>query len=183
MDLPHWALGLRNAETVEAKSEKDHGGLNDVPGKLRVDYRYPARGDLPGVHLTWYHGGWKPEGAEAYGKGSAVLFEGENGRLLADYHSKKLFVDEEKDAAVAKTETIPNSVGHHKEWLDAIRNRGTTTCNFDYSGALAETVQLGNVSHRVGDRKLEWDDKNLRATNVKAAAQFVRREYRKGWVL
>jgi predicted dehydrogenase len=183
MDLPHWALGLRNALTIEATAGKHHDGQNDVPAKLRVEYHYPARGALPPVHLTWYHGGWKPDGAEKYDKGSAVLFEGEHGRLLADYHSKKLFLDKEQDDAARKIESIPNSIGHHREWLGAIRTSGETTCNFDYSGALAETVLLGNVSHRLGGKKLEWDDKNLKATNLPQAAKLVRREYRKGWVL
>ena len=183
MDLPHWALELRNVLTVEATAGKHHEGQNDVPAKLRVEYHYPARGDLPPVHLTWYHGGWKPQGAEKYDKGSAVLFEGEKGRLLADYHSRKLFLDREQADAAREVDHIPNSIGHQREWLDAIRKRGETTCNFDYSGALAETVQLGNVSHRLGGKKLVWDDRKLKATNVAGASELVQREYRKGWVL
>jgi predicted dehydrogenase len=183
MDLPHWALDLRHATTVEASGVKDYEGENDVPGKMKVEYDYPARGTLPPVRLTWYHGGWLPEGAEAYGKSSAVLFEGERGRLLVDYDTYKLFLDREAAQAAREVERIPPSPGHHQEWLDAIRARGTTTCNFDYSGALAETVLLGNVSYRAGGKKLEWDDKTLTATNVPEAAQYVRREYRKGWTL
>jgi hypothetical protein len=30
--------------------------------------------------------------------------------------------------------TITASVGHHREWLQAIRTGGATACNFDYSG-------------------------------------------------
>ncbi len=183
MDLPHWALGLRNATTVQATGEKTYKGANDVPDRLQVEYRYPARGKLPPVHLTWYHGGLQPQGAEAYKKSSAVLFEGDNGRLLADYHSRKLYMDDGAAEPAMPPQAIPNSVGHHREWLEAIRSRGETTCNFDYSGALAETVLLGNVSYRVGGKKLAWDDEKLVATNCPAAAQYVRREYRKGWTL
>jgi hypothetical protein len=35
---------------------------------------------------------------------------------------------------------------------------------------------------RVG-RKLEWDGPNMGAQNAPEAANFVRREYRKGWKL
>jgi hypothetical protein len=73
-------------------------------------------------------------------------------------------------------------VGHHREWIQAVRTRGPTTCNFDYSGALAEAVLLGNVSYRTG-KKLEWDADGARVTNCPEAAAFIRREYRRGWTL
>ena len=182
MDLPHWALDLRAPLTVEAKGEKDYDGDNDVPGKLRVDYRYPARGELPQVHLTWYHGGLMPEGAEAYGMGSAVLFEGTEGRLIADYGTRKFYFDDKRSDPPAPPQSIPASVGHHREWIEAVRSRGPTTCDFDYSGALAEAVLLGNVAYRLG-KKLDWDEKSCRVTNVTEAAQYIQREYRQGWTL
>ena len=183
MDLPHWALDLREVTSVEAKGEVTHDGDNKVPDNMQVEFRYPARGELPPVHLTWYHGKWRPE--EAAGlphMDNAILFEGEKGRLLADYGTRRIFMADGDGEPVAPPETIPPSVGHHQEWLDAIRTRGTTTCNFDYSGALAETVLLGNVAYRTGKR-LKWDNDALRATNAPEAAQYVQREYRKGWSL
>lgn len=182
MDLPHWALDLGAPTTIEAEGEKDYEGDNDVPGKLRVDYRYPARGALPAVHLTWYHGGLMPEGAEAYGMGSAVLFEGTEGRLVADYGSRKLYFEDGRGDPQAPPQTIPASIGHHREWIEAVRSRGPTTCNFQYSGNLAEAVLLGNVSYRCGKR-LEWDAREARVTNAPEAASYIRREYRRGWTL
>jgi predicted dehydrogenase len=184
MDLPFWALDLRYPTSVEGKGEKTSHGDNNVPDNMRVDYHFPARGDKPPVHLTWYHGDWQPEGAEEYGKRSAVLFEGAgaSGRLLADYTTRKLFM---LDGTQPKPppESIPNSIGHWKEWTEACKSRGPTTCNFDYSGALAEAVLLGNVSYRAGGEKLTWDAEALRATNSSDADQFIKREYRKGWTL
>ena len=182
IDLPFWALDLRYADTIRAEGEKTYEGDNMVPDKLRVDYQFPARGDKPPVHLTWYQGGYRPEGAAEYNKGAAVLFEGERGRLLADYGSLKVFTDS-GDAVETPPQTIPASIGHHREWTEACKTRGTTTCNFDYSGALAETVLLGNVSYRVGGKKLEWDPASLQATNCPEADEFIRRRYRKGWRL
>jgi hypothetical protein len=149
---------------------------------MQVDYHFPARGDQPPVHMTWYHGAWKPEGAEVYGKTSAVLFEGPRGRLLADYGTKKLFMNEGAEPA-APQPSIPNSIGHWKEWAEACKTRGPTTCNFDYSGALAEAVLLGNVSYRAGGQKLVWDADKLKATNSSDADQFIQRQYRAGWTL
>lgn len=182
MDLPFWALKLKYPKTVVGVGEKGHGGENDCPSQMRVDYEFSEREDLPPVHMTWYHGGWKPKGAEAYEKNSAVLFEGDDGRLLADYGTNKVFMEAGKEAKpVEPYLTRPKS--HHIEWLDAIRNGTPTGSNFGYAGPLTETVLLGNVSYRSGQKKLEWDAENLKVTNVPEAAQYIQREYRKGWTL
>ena len=182
MDLPFWALDLRYPTSVEGKGEKTSEGDNQVPDNMRVDYHFPARGERPPVHLTWYHGAWKPDWAEEYDKRSAVLFEGSKGRLLADYGSRKLFMDDDSQPA-APPQSIPNSKGHWVEWTDAIRSRGQTTCNFDYSGALAEAVLLGNVSYRAGQQKLAWDAEALRATNTSDADAFLSASIAPGWTL
>ncbi len=182
MDLPFWALDLRYPTSVEAKGEKTSTGDNDVPDNMQVDYHFPARGNQPPVHLTWYHGAWRPPGAEEYGKTSAVLFEGAGGKLLADYGTRKLFMLDGTEPA-APPQTIPNSIGHWAEWAQACKSRGPTTCNFDYSGALAEAVLLGNVCYRAGGQKLLWDAEALKATSNSAADEFIRRAYRAGWSL
>ena len=183
MDLPYWALDLKYPKTVEATGEKGHEGDNECPNFMKVDYQFAARGEMPPVHVTWYHGGWKPKGAEEYGKSSAVLFEGSEGRLLADYTTRKLFMESGKEARAVKP-TIADSIGHHREWIEAVKtNGGPTTCNFQYGALLTEAGHLGNVSYRVGKKKLAWDAEHAKATNCPEADQFIRREYRKGWTL
>jgi hypothetical protein len=78
--------------------------------------------------------------------------------------------------------TIPDSVGHHKEWIAACKTGSATTCNFDYSGRLSEAVLLGNVSYRIG-KKIEWDAAGLRAVNAPEAAAHIMHVYRSGWTL
>jgi hypothetical protein len=102
--------------------------------------------------------------------------------LLANY-SKRLLLPESQFADFEPPEpTIPPSIGHHREWIVACKTGSPTTCNFDYSGPLTEAVLLGNVSYRAGS-KLEWDAKNLKATNCPEADPLIRREYRQGWTL
>ncbi|MBI3468593.1 MAG: Gfo/Idh/MocA family oxidoreductase [Planctomycetes bacterium] len=177
MDLPYWALDLRAPVSVEARGGKGHDGENDCPNDLQVDYHYPARGDLPPVHLTWYQGKYRPSEMAEYGdgKGSAVLFEGTKGRLVADYETHKVFMGDGLDFT-RPPQTIPLSPGHHAEFIEAVKTRGPTTCNFDYSGALTEAVLLGNVSYRAGGVKLAWDDGKLRAINCPEADKHIRRE-------
>ncbi len=193
LDLPHWALGLRDCVSVEVV-DGPPADAESVPPWLVLRYQYPARGDKPAVRLTWYHGGRQPEllksilpGARRQGDAekqppwdSGVLFVGAQGMLLADYTRYLLLPQERFASFVPPKPSIPDSIGHHREWLDACKRGGPTTCNFDYAGALTETVLLGNVAHRAG-AKLEWDDKALRATNTAKAEAFVQHSYREGW--
>ena len=180
MDLPFWALDLTAPTTIDAKGHVEYDGENRVPSVMRVDYQFPARGELSPVQLTWYHGSWTPD---VHGRRSGVLFEGENGMILANYNTHMVFVGDEKGSVQERPEPwIPSSIGHHQEWIEAIKSRGPTTCNFGYSGPLSETALLGNVSYRA-KQKLEWDSKAFKVTNTRDAEQFIQREYRKGWSL
>lgn len=181
MDLPFWALQLGAPTTITAHGEKGHDGDNECPQRLQVDYQFPARGDAPPVHLTWYHGGWRPDGAEQYQKNSAVLFEGTEGRVLADYGTNKIFLNSGATAQPVKP-WITDSIGHHKEWLRAIRTGETTGSHFEYAANLTEAVHLGNIAYRVG-KPIAFDAVNLKCVDCPEADPIIRREYRAGWVL
>jgi len=181
IDLSYWALKLRHPISVHAEGPP----LNPqtAPEWLIVHYEFPTRGELPPVKLTWYNGGKRPHyfAEDKLPKwGDGTLFVGEKGMLLADYGKHVLLPEKDFAGFVPPPPSIPDSIGHHKEWIDACKNNGPTTCNFDYSGALTETVLLGTVSFRVG-QKLEWDAKHLKATNCPEANQFIQHHYRKGW--
>lgn len=183
MDLPHWALDLRHPSTVEAQGPPVKE--ETTPKWLIVRYTHPARGQRAPVNLTWYQGGRRPpQFAQGilpqWGDGN--LFIGSKGMLLADYDRYALLPEKEFVDFKAPTPFIPDSIGHHLEWIEACKTGNPTTCNFDYSGALTETVLLGNVAYRAGC-KLEWDAVRLKATNCPQADRYLRREYRKGWQL
>jgi predicted dehydrogenase len=186
MDLPHWALNLRQPTTVAAQGRVTYQGDNAMPDLLQVEYEYPARGDQPPVHLTWYHGVSGPDlngKVRHAGYPNGVLFEGAKGSLIADYGKHRLLPEDRFKDFRPPPQTIAPSAGHHREWLSAIREGGRTTCNFDYSGALAETVLLGNVAYRAGGGKLQYDAKTGRVAGNNNAEQYLKREYRRGWAL
>ena len=183
MDLPFWALALRHPSTIEAEGPPVHP--ETAPIWLVVRYEFPARGDRPPVALTWYDGGQKPKALpaeKAHEWGDGVLFVGDKGMLLADYNRRILMPEEKFRDFKPPEPTIPASIGHHAEWIAACKDGRPTTCNFDYSGALTETVLLGNVAYRAG-KKLVWDAQHLKAENCSEADAFLKREYRKGWTL
>jgi hypothetical protein len=113
--------------------------------------------------------------------GDGNLFVGDKGMLLAGYSDHRLLPEKDFTGFKRPEPFIPKSLGHHKEWIEACKTGGATTCNFDYSGALTEAVLLGTVSYRSG-KPLVWDAAKLKA-DVPEAERFVHKTYRKGWVL
>lgn len=182
-DLPFWALKLQHPLTVAATGPKPHPEI--APASMTATYEYGARGEMPAVRLTWYQGEEKPEllrGGLIPKWDSGVLFVGSKGMLLADYGRHLLLPEDKFKDFERPPQTIPESIGHHKEWIHACKAGAPTTCSFDYSGPLTEANHLGNVAYRLG-KKIEWDAKSLKAKNAPEADKLIRREYRKGWSL
>lgn len=182
MDLPFWALDLRHPTAVEATGSPYSSETTATWTTVRYDF--PARGDSkPAVQLTWYDGGKRPKHF-AEGKlpswGDGVLFVGAKGMMLADYGRYVLLPEKEFAGFQPPAKSIPDSIGHHAEWIKACKTGSPTTCNFDYSGALTESVLLGAAAYRVGKR-LEWDATALRAPNCPESDVYLRKSYRKGW--
>jgi predicted dehydrogenase len=183
MDLPYWALDLRNPTRVAATGPEVNA--ETTPAWLQVDYDFAARPQLPALKLTWYNGGKRPP-QFAEGKlpawGDGTLFVGETGMLLADYGRYVLLPEKDFADYTPPPPTIPASIGHHKEWIEACKTGGPTTCNFDYSGALSEAVLLGCVAYRTGET-IDWDPKALKCRHSAAATAMLRPHYRAGWKL
>ena len=192
MDLPFWALKLRNPVIIEAEGPPQHD--ESTPRWLKIIYKFPARdgGKLAPVTMTWSDGGKKPDGlaellaplgpkaAKKWACG--ILFVGDKGMVLSNYNAHILLPKEKFATAKPPAATIPPSIGHHKEWFEACKTGGATTCNFAYSGALTEAVLLGTVAYRTGE-KINWDAKNLKAVNCPSADEYIRKDCRKGWDL
>jgi predicted dehydrogenase len=178
-DLAFWALDLGSPTAVTATGAKGHAGVNDAAAEMRVDYEFPAAGKRGPVKLVWRHGGARPNEAKDFPYQTGVLFIGSEGMLAADYGSMVL---KRRDGAPGKAAApIPASIGHHREWLAAIRTGGPTTCNFDYSGNLAEAVLLGTAAFRAAPgRRLEWNAADLRIGDP-AAQKLIAKQYRAGW--
>ncbi len=183
LDLPFWALGLRYPTLIEAKGPPVHP--ETTPRSMKVRFRFPARGGLPAVTFTWSHGS-RPAQLSTVSDpskwGTGMLFVGDKGMLLASLSQWKLLPESDFADYEPPEPSIPDSIGHHKEWIVACKEGGQTTCNFGYSGALNEAVLLGNAAYRVG-QKLEWDAANVKAANCPEAEPYINRPYRDGWAL
>jgi predicted dehydrogenase len=188
IDHPYWALKLGYPESVESSST--HINSETAPLASLVTYRFPAREGMPPVTMYWYDGGLRPPRPvelelQTTLPPNGVLYVGDRGKIFhKDSGDHPKLIPLSRMRGFNRPEkTLPRVNGsHQQEWIDACKGGKPACSNFDYSGPLTEVVLLGNLALRTQGR-LMWDGPNMRVTNNDAANQFVKREYRNGWML
>ena len=164
-----------------------------LPVASVVHYQFPARGDMPPVALHWYDGGIVParpvelEDSRELNREDGVIFVGDHGKMLVEGwggESPRLIPETKMQTYKRPPKTLPRSVGHHQEWVDACKGNDATRSNFpDFAGPLTEAVLLGTISVRLGGKKLHWDAANFKITNDEDANKLLHYRYREGWSL
>jgi predicted dehydrogenase len=178
VDLVHWAMDVDAPHTISATGGRYALADNaEVPDTLDVTYEY-QKGDQKFL-MVWSHTDASTHGLD--NKGLGIMFQGTDATLVADYSTFKIIA--EKGRKIDEPErSLPRSVGHHREWLDAIKSRAQCSCHFGYGHRLASVGNLGNISLWTAE-KLTWDPSAERITNHTAANQYLTKEYRKPWTL
>src|SRR5207302_2007701 len=208
VNWPFRALNLGYPTEIEAQSS----GMNRemYPKDSKIRFEFPARPGQPPVTLWWSDGGSKPpkeitadiQAVLDKVSDSGCLLIGDKGQVfspddgdqdlrfflkLKDEKELKRATDHE--AVKAIPQTLPRNAfqgspdaRQHLEWIAACKGGTPGYSNFDIAAYLTEIILLGCVALRTG-KKLEWDGPKMRAKNAPEAAQYVRREYRKGWKL
>ncbi len=184
------ALKLGAPEWIQASSSPVFA--ETVPVASVVHYQFPARGDLPPVKLHWYDGGLLPERPAELGDDRAldpedgIIFVGDQGKMLVTGWggNQPHLLPKSRDQAYQRPpKTLPRSVGHHQEWINACKTGSATRSDFAFAGPLTEAVLLGSVCVRNGGDKLLWDSPNMKFTNDPDANQYLDYEHRPGWRL
>ncbi len=204
IDVAFWGLRLYEAGSFSVTANAEDRNTETYPIASTIEYRFPSRGDLPPVTLTWYDGGRKPEPPEQMPVGREIgsngtLFQGEKvsmmfGPTIAGTTPGQIgprtvpeFAKVEKKTPVKKIPRVPEGDWtrgdrHIQEWMRACRTGKAPSSNFDVSGPLTEMVLLGNVALGC-DGPIEWNRDRLEITNMPEANHRLRPEYRKGWRL
>ena len=184
------ALKLGAPESVHASSTPVF--KETVPLAAIVHYQFPARGDLPPVKLHWYDGGLLParpdelEEERDLDAEDGIIFVGDKGKMfVAGWGGERprLLPQSRNKEYQRPPKTLPRSIGHHKEWIEACKGGPAPRSNFDVAGPLTEAVLLGALCIRHGGEKLTWDSSNLKITNVPEANALLHYDYRQGWSL
>lgn len=189
LDLPYWALALDKTTPISIETTAPRPADGEICGyDLTAKFVFKGFDGAPDLTLSWQDGQARPGclkelGLEKYGAG--VLFFGKSGILFATYTEHALLPREKFEGFEPPKPTIPKSLGHHAEWINAIKQgkgseEGSTTCRFEYSGKIAETALLGCFAYRCG-QKLEYDSEKMKAVNCDAADQYLRQYCRPGW--
>jgi predicted dehydrogenase len=186
-------LKLEAPVGVEASSTDRYD--ETYPMASIVRYNFPARGDMPPLKFTWYDGGLKPRRPdelednlpfknEKEGEDEGLLFVGDRGKILCTFNggNPKIIPQTKMDAYKQPPKTLPRSPGNEREWLDACKgSKVKPGGNFEFEGQVTETLLLGNVAARAGQR-LHWDRSKL-SVDSDVAQKYVRPERRGGWEL
>ena len=163
-----------------------------VPIASTVHYEFAARGDLPAVKVHWYDGGLLParpdelEDVRPLDAEDGIIFVGDKGKILVKGwggESPRLLPESRHREFEGVPKTLPRSIGHHAEWIQACKRGTTTASNFDFAGPLTEAVLLGSVAIRCPGEVLHWDPVAMKIPNHPEADQYLHYEYRKGWEL
>jgi len=204
LDVAFWGLELSDAKSFSVEAESTGTNEETYPEASTIRYRFPARGDLPPVTITWHDGGRQPSPPEALPYLREV---GSNGTIfLGEEHTMMFgptvfgtnpgqigprtipeFAKIENKRSYKKISSVKESAWtkgnrHIQEWISACKTGKQPCASFEQSAPLTEMVLLGNVALASGT-PIEWDSEKLQITNASEANRFIRREYRQGWSL
>ncbi len=188
LDGAHWALELDAPTHIEAVSGM-HNALTGPTSSI-ITFKFPARGKLAPLKLTWYDGGLIPprppeleDNRELPDNGTIIV--GTKATALATvYYASIRILPESKMQEVTPTlppKTLPRvEGGHFAEWIRACKGGPAAGSNFDVASKLTELCLLSNVAVRAR-RPLEWNSAAMKVTNHEAANQYLTKTYRPGF--
>ena len=180
MDPAFWGLRLGGKVRVTSFGPPVHP--QSGPTWMITRFDFAKRGELAPCTVYWYEGNAQPPrdvASDLPMNGS--LFVGEKGRIAIqhDKHPKLL-----PDGAITEESLpkpfLPESPGHHQQWINACKTGSPTGSNFSYAGPFTEIVLLGNVAYRAG-QPIDYNPATMKITNVESANALLRKTYRTGW--
>jgi predicted dehydrogenase len=189
MDIAWNAIDTSLPTSVEAAGDPFNADV--TPVKLEFHCQMPAINWRPSIKVSWYQGGAMPESPSRMLNLNRIdhgaLFEGTKGYLVSDFNNRAIFPNDDKaDLTYYKTRSkdavIPKMGNFQKQWINACKGNLKTSCDFEYSGNMIETMLLGLVAYRAG-KKIEYDAATGRITNIPEANELLSRKYRPGWTL
>ena len=186
---------------VSARAWKTHtcAIADGVSRTVKNDFAYPtacsirlefaARNGRPAVDLFWHDGGMKPrlpgevEAHDVEMSREGILFVGDEGSIMGGFHGQnpQLFAKGKREALGLEAEKGGRGE-RHNAWFDAVQGGEPSPGSFLNAASITDAVNLGTVALRAG-KKVLFDSEKMKITNVAAANQYLRRQYRKGWEL
>jgi len=204
MDTAHQFLDLGVPSEVAAVHMEGHDPAI-FPQASTLSFKFPARGALPPVEITWYDGQHNPPPLPSdfgdavvdpnipppstgkpkghVGAAGKVIY-GEGLTFKGGSHSSTLAIIPEaaaKDMA-SKLPLVPKGQSnHHKNFLLACKGEEQCRSSFAVAGPLSQMLVLGVMAQRL-NTKLEFDRATKQIVNNKEANDLLAGPSpRKGW--
>jgi predicted dehydrogenase len=186
-DTPFKSLDLKDPLWVEAECRAPNGFGHAEKNKVHYGFA-PTKYTTDNFTFTW----WDGDGAPRHNENpdlqlpngdklprQGALYVGEAGRMVLPHGpwNGPTFYPDTVLNGVNKKEF--KDVNHYTQFLDAIEGKDKTLAGFDYAGPLAESLCLGVVACQFPGKRLNWDAKKMRVTNLEKANPLLEGKYRK----
>ncbi len=179
-------LDLDAPSTIEASSTPVLA--ESYPLSSVMHFHFPERNGRAAVVVHWYDAGIKPpapvEMAGAPLPDEGMLLVGDRGKILCGFNGSnpRLIPESAMNEFVPPPKTLPRSIGHYEEWIEAARGGPAPGANFEFASPVTETIILGNIAVRSGET-VQWDAAAGKITTPVAANDLLHEEYRDGWTV
>jgi predicted dehydrogenase len=124
-----------------------------------------------------------------YEKLYGIAFVGDNATIVVDRQGYRVYPEWDGQSESFKAEEkiltgMTESHGEHaRNFLDCVKSRETPVCTPEMGKAAAMHVHIANISGRIGENLLVWDDEQSRFANNEKANQYITPVYRTPWEL
>ena len=186
-DTPFNALALEPPTWVESDCRAPNGFSHPEHNKVRLGFA-PTKYITSDFEFIWTDGKNAipvdaPDIKLAAGYNlpeQGAYFIGEEGSMLLPHIGAPRFFPQSLHAKLVKPD-IPPNVDHYLQWVDTIVGTENAACSapFSYGGKLTETVLLGTIASRFPGKRLDWNSKAMKFTNMPQANPYVNLKYRK----
>jgi len=157
-DIAQWGLGMDGTQPVEITPPDEARGTP-------LTYRY-ANG------VMMYHGG-----------ANGVLFTGTDGKIEVNRGYFRAWPDKIGKSPIGPSDVhLPESPGHHQDWLRCIRTRRRPLCDVEIGASSITVCHLGNLAWWLG-RTLHWDPQQQQFINDEAANRWLDRPKRAPYLM
>ncbi|HUO28104.1 MAG TPA: Gfo/Idh/MocA family oxidoreductase [Bryobacteraceae bacterium] len=185
-------LGLTPPTAVEACSSESFD--ETFPKSSIVHLDFPAVGDRPEVHMSWYDGGLRPARPaglraedqhyfEAGEDNEGVLYVGDKGYILAGFNGNNPRVYPESKNYQAP----PRARGERPrdlaidQFVAACKGGPAPLANFEIQSPVTEAFLLGCIAQRFPGSRIEWDTEHMRITSPEKLNAYVDPPARSGF--
>lgn len=193
--LNFWQDNLRGKQGTWLKPEIEarikEMRKETYPAAAKIIYEFPEREGFAPCKLTWYDGGLLPENLpdiDIRPDSSGAILIGDKGYITHGSHGAsglRIYPNDlwKSFAKNRPPETIRRVKDHRADWLEACKGGVPASSNFDYGGPLTEMVLMGVIAARVPNKKLIWNDQEMKFTNSEEANALIKPDYHNGWTL